>query len=679
LKNSIGLKLTAIMLCIILLGVALTVGVATTLSGNEIVDQSQEVLLNLTMREAFAIDEWLNGHKTMVRTLAYAISGFPEISDEQLAAIFKTELQKYENYQELYMGFPDGTAVFGRTTIEEVLETMPNWRANEREWYRLAISDTNKTHMTQVYLDTSNTELCFTVSQAVVSDGQILGVIGLDISAAKLTESTLAITFNGNGYALLTDTDGDILAHPNPEFAPDARGNMTDLNTLMDGLMEDVSRSDGIYRHRNPNGIYCYYTSITVPISGWKLISVMPVSVVSQPVRTVLWIIIPLTLIIIIFAAVLIFLVIRKLITLPLLPLAGFMKKAGESGDIKLRPEDLATIQKFAQSKDEIGQTIESCASFVAHVTYISELLESVANHDLTCDVKVLSNADVLGLSLKEMVDNLNDMFARIHISTGQTTSSSKQVADGAQTLAQSSTEQAASVEELSSSISEIADKVKENATLAQRASVLTDTVKNSAEKSSLQMDEMTNAIEEINKAGQQIGEVIKTIDDIAFQTNILALNAAVEAARAGSAGKGFAVVAEEVRNLASKSAEAAKDTASLIANSIQKAETGTRISGETANSLAGIVSGINENALIAGEIAKSSEQQALGIDHINVGIDQVAQVIHTNSATAQQSAAASEEMSGQAEILENLVLQFKIKNISPKPGLPSGTASSRT
>jgi methyl-accepting chemotaxis protein len=175
-------------------------------------------------------------------------------------------------------------------------------------------------------------------------------------------------------------------------------------------------------------------------------------------------------------------------------------------------------------------------------------------------------------------------------------------------------------------------------------------------------MDEMMTAVKDINVASQSINKVIKVIDDIAFQTNILALNAAVEAARAGQHGKGFAVVAEEVRSLAAKSAEAAKDTGGLIANSMEKAELGARIADDTAASLVEIVSGINESSQIVTEIAKSSEEQSLGIAQINRGIDQVAQVVQQNSATAEESAAASEEMSGQANMLEELVSQFKLK-----------------
>jgi methyl-accepting chemotaxis protein len=236
----------------------------------------------------------------------------------------------------------------------------------------------------------------------------------------------------------------------------------------------------------------------------------------------------------------------------------------------------------------------------------------------------------------------------------------SGQIADGAQALAAGATQQAASIQQLSGSMSEIAEKTKHNAEIAKETADLANSIRANAEKGSRQMDEMIIAVKDINQSSHDISKVIKVIDDIAFQTNILALNAAVEAARAGQHGKGFAVVADEVRSLAAKSALAAQDTESLIANSVQKSELGVRIAGDTSASLTDIVSGISKSNSLISEIATSSNEQSDGIEQINIGIDQVAQVVQQNSATSEQSAASAEEMRQQAQSLELLIEQFR-------------------
>ena len=330
-------------------------------------------------------------------------------------------------------------------------------------------------------------------------------------------------------------------------------------------------------------------------------------------------------------------------------------------GKIVWTHDELRMLDMYSKRRDEVGSMMASYSQLVEYMGTLSKVLSRVAEGDLTIKVVPNSEEDLLSRSLESMLKDLNNMFNEINTASVQVSAGSRQIAEGAQALAQGSTEQAASVQQLSASISEIAGQTKENANMAERAASLAGTIKGKAEKGNQQMSDMMSAVRDINNSSQSISKVIKVIDDIAFQTNILALNAAVEAARAGQHGKGFAVVAEEVRNLAAKSAEAAKDTGGLISDSMEKADLGSRIAEDTAASLSEIVAGIIESSQIISEIASSSEQQYTGISQINSGIDQVAQVVQQNSATAEESAAASEEMSGQSAILEELISRFHL------------------
>ncbi len=353
---------------------------------------------------------------------------------------------------------------------------------------------------------------------------------------------------------------------------------------------------------------------------------------------------------------------ISRLISKPLKDMVGYIKQAGETGNLKFREDEWANCDRLSQNKDELGVTMKAFTNMMRKFVYYGESLNKVANKDLTISIETLGTDDTFGNSMVQMVDELNGMLSQIQNSTEQVSVGSSQVSDGAQSLASGSTEQAATLEELSASIQDIADKTKENASRTNDASKLAESIMHNAEKGNRQMEQMIAAVNEINHANQNISKVIKAIDDIAFQTNILALNASVEAARAGNAGKGFAVVADEVRNLAAKSANSAKETGTLIANSIEKAQLGTQIAGETARSLEEIVTGISESNRIITEIARSSEEQTVAVDQINIAVGGVTQVVQQNSATAEESAAASEEMSGQAQVLESLVSQFRLK-----------------
>ncbi|MEL7659419.1 methyl-accepting chemotaxis protein [Acetobacterium wieringae] len=314
------------------------------------------------------------------------------------------------------------------------------------------------------------------------------------------------------------------------------------------------------------------------------------------------------------------------------------------------------------QIKEDMNKTI---AFLKQYVEEISETLEKVSNGDFNQEI----TADYIGdfVNIKVAINNitghLSEILTEIGNAANQVEAGSRQISDGGQALAQGTTEQASAIQQLSASIDEVAEETKKNAQNANQANQRTLEVRAAAETGNNQMGDMVKAMGAINESSHNISKIIKVIDDIAFQTNILALNAAVEAARAGQHGKGFAVVAEEVRTLAARSAEAARETTGLIEGSIDKVEAGTRIANDTADSLDGILTSVAKVTDLVSHIAMASNDQATSIAQITQGIEQVSQVVQTNSATAEESAAASEELSGQAELLKNMVAEFKLKN----------------
>ena len=324
-------------------------------------------------------------------------------------------------------------------------------------------------------------------------------------------------------------------------------------------------------------------------------------------------------------------------------------------------------FQIDVKNQDELGQLADSLNTSVKnlklYITDITEILNSIAEGDLGKESSITYIGDFVQIqtAISTISRQLNQTLSQIQSSANQVDSGANQVAIGAQSLAQGATEQASEVDNLLNMVERVTVQINNNAETAASTTREADVVGGSITVCNEQMQEMAEAMNQISACSGEIQHIIKTIEDIAFQTNILALNAAVEAARAGSAGKGFAVVADEVRNLASKSAEASKSTAVLIEHSTSAVHTGTEIARHTADTLLGVVERMQSVVGSIDRIASVSNEQSNAVQQVTQGISQISSVVQTNSATAQESAAASEELSAEAAALKQLVGKFTL------------------
>lgn len=341
-----------------------------------------------------------------------------------------------------------------------------------------------------------------------------------------------------------------------------------------------------------------------------------------------------------------------KAITRPMAKLSEAARKMAE-GEVDVDCEKIYN--------DDLGELLDEFKQMADAVKEQTKITEAISHGNLTMEAKPRSDKDVLGKAIVRLLSENNMTLSNVKEASAQITVGSEQVANASQALAQGSTEQASAIEQVTASMDEVTQRTKENATQAGEANVLVHNIKDMATSGNDQMKSMIQAMDDINASSETISKIIKTIDDIAFQTNILALNAAVEAARAGVHGKGFAVVAEEVRNLAAKSAAAASETAEMIDDTIHKVGNGAKIAQDTAKSLDEIVNSIDEIVGLIGNITSSSNDQATAISQIDQAISQVSTVVQTNAATSEECAAASEELSNQAVTLKNLMARYQL------------------
>ncbi len=530
-----------------------------------------------------------------------------------------------------------------------------------------AILATEGVYNTGILISPATGEQIISMYKAVrEDDGSHIGLGGIGIFTSGLVDKLNALplgNLSSAQYFLVNANTGEYIFHPDSEKITTVAEEkfVNDIISQVKGKSEDVC---GSLNYKDENGVDTIAAFNSLSEQGWVFILSDKSSEVLAAVDTI-----RLTLIIICGASMIllmfvVYLVVSKMIS----PLKSVENAVVKMGNIQL--DAARDIEKYTARNDEIGHIAgavsEMCASLKNATNDIGRILGEMADENFAVDVEVnrgyyMGDFSLLAENLAAIKEKLTSVLSDIYVAADQVNSGSGQVAEGAQTLAQGTVEQTASIDALAGNLAAIEKQVRENSENCSEAHKLMNSTAQYLDEVNGKMTDLTAAITNINNSSAQISNIIKTIEDIAFQTNILALNAAVEAARAGAAGKGFAVVADEVRNLAGKSADAVNDTTKLIDSSIEAVNSGTEITEQTAEAIKTLGEYTLKLKEIVNGITESGVKQADMVERINEDITKISGVVQSNSATAEQSAAASEELSGQAGMLKDLIGKFNI------------------
>lgn len=544
---------------------------------------------------------------------------------------------------------------------EREISSLGDYSSYSSESYYKDAKEKKELIFTKPYL--YNNQIMVTASTPIILDGEIKGVIIVDISTDRFDKVKIDNRRYPTIYSSIGMEDGTIVYHSLDKTLTNQNISSTFGNSDDSAkTFENMKAGEPFYNEGPDNkGInkYRFYAPIRAGSQIWQAMSILYTRDVNEASVKITFSLLIMALVALIIIVIITVMILRNMLN----PINNVVLAAKDISNGNL---DINIISK---SGDEIGilsKTFnETANSLKTMINEISEILNGISNNDLnfSTNTHYKGNFMTIEKSINNILFNLNDVMGNIKQSANQVSSSSSQISEGAQDLAQGSTDQASAVEELLATITEISEQVKKNANDSVWASSKASKVGEEVKQSNIQMDKMIEAMSRIENSSKQISNIIKTIEDIAFQSNLLSLNAAIEAARAGEAGKGFSVVAEEIRNLAGNSTEAAKNITALIEDSINAVENGTLIADETAKSLILVVDGAKEVSITIDNIAQASNEQSLSLNQITQGVEQISNVVQNNSATAEESAAASQELSGQSEMLKSLVNKFKLKS----------------
>ena len=652
--RSIRIKITLCLILTVLAGLAVSGSFSIALNYDSTMSTVEQMMSETAVLAAERVQQELTAYKNVV----IEVGCIPQLSDPNVSTEEKRAIidgrAAMHNFQRGNIIGTDGISIFDGKDY------------SDREYVRQALQ--GNVFVSEPLISKITGKLSIMVAAPLYAEGNgksIVGVVYFVPQETFLNDIVSAIQIGENSRAYMINKSGDTIADITLETITVQN---IETEAQSDPALQELAAIHAEMR-QGENGFGSYVSgedkmfAAYAPVpdtDGWSIAVTAPQVNYLASTRDA---------IIIDLAVVGIAILVSIVVALALARNIGNPMKACVNRMKLLVEGDLETPMPKIANRDETGELARSTASLVEGLNIVIKdidyLLNEMANQNMDVrtsheDVYVGSFHNIL-LSMRNMKSALNNAMLQVNHSASEVSDASNQLSASAQTLSQGTTEQAGSVEGLASRISTIAEQVKDTASGALDARSQTHQTGEEVLLCNQKMQDLVEAMDRIETSSEEIEKILKTIDDIAFQTNILALNAAVEAARAGDAGKGFAVVADEVRNLAGKSAQAAQNTSELIGNSTEAVHSGTKIARSTADVLLGVVNSIQAVVDAIDHIAAVSNEQSEAVAHVSEGINQISSVVQNNSAVAQESAAVSEELSAEATCLKEMVDQFTL------------------
>ncbi len=655
-KGHIQVKLMGILIPIIVIAIAAILIIVQFTTKQILRDESEYQLQTSAESAVNSVSAWLNeilGKLDAQRDVFEYMQMTPE---QQLAYVHHT-------------ADPNSSCPGGIYIATNKKEVYANWEVPDgdydpttRGWYQEGLSH-DKFIFGDAYFDITINKIVTSATCVLKNlDGTVRGVAAGDVQLEEISKIMSDVKLEESGGAFMVDAGARIVIGTSDENVMSKSFDELEDGSIYSKAVEWIDNGNEGLHKTNVDGKTMYYYLKWVPDCKWAAVFYVPEAEVLADANSLTMKLVIIAVVACVILALLIFILVNRLIVKPVKRLDRAAQSIAD-GDLDTKV-DYKSNDEFGALSDNFGKTAAQLHNYTEYINEISNVLNEIAEGNLVFELQLdyIGEFNKIKVALDNISSSLNDTISQIDTAAQQVSVGSTHLSDGAQNLSRGATQQAAAVEELSATISTLADQVHHSADTARDVSKNVNATADGVAQSNERMKQLINSMTEINNRSMEIDKVIKIIDDIAFQTNILALNAAVEAARAGEAGKGFSVVADEVRNLATKSQEAARNTAELISASVEAAQQGSSIADETARSLLETVENIKSITNDINGLSTASDEQSVSISQVSEGINQISDVVQNNSATSQETAASSQELSAQAQLLNQMVEKFKLK-----------------